>query len=56
MEQKKNQTTLSFTTEIGTFGSMPIQDPTVQEADIKDLAKNTKDKDLQKYLEEQIQN
>lgn len=54
---EKEKTTLAFTTEIGTFGSMPIEDPTVEEVqDIRKLAKDTKDKNLKKYLEENSMN
>ena len=54
---EKEKTTLAFTTEIGTFGSMPIEDPTVKEVqDVRKLAKDTKDKNLKKYLEENLHN
>ena len=54
---EKEKTTLACTTEIGTFGAMPIEDPTVEEVqDIRKLAKETKDKNLKKYLEENLHN
>ena len=50
MEEK---TTLSFVTEIGTFGSMDIKDPTAIPVDqIEGLAKETKDPHLKKFLME----
>lgn len=52
--EKKENTTLAFTTEIGTYGSMPIKDPTVQAVtELQDLAKDSKDKDLQEFLRSQ---
>ena len=54
---EKEKTTLAFTTEIGTFGSMHIKDTTVEEVqNIRKLAKETKDKNLKKYLEENSMN
>ena len=47
------ETTLGFVTEIGTYGSMNIKDPTVVKADsLKELSESTKDPALKQYLEE----
>lgn len=57
MEKNKN-TTLGFVTEIGTFGSMPITDPTVQPVDerkqMEDLMESTNDPHLKAYLQTQL--
>ena len=51
----ENKTSLNFVTEIGTFGSMPIKDPTVQEVtELKDLAETTDNPDLKKFLQNQL--
>ena len=54
---EKEKTTLAFTTYIATFISIPIEDPTIEEVqDFRKLAKDTKDKNLKKYLEENLHN
>lgn len=53
--ERKNKPTLAFTTEIGTYGSMPIKDPTVQPVteEFEDLEDTTANKDLKKFLKAQ---
>jgi hypothetical protein len=49
------KTTLSFVTEVGCIGSMNIKDPTVHPVDpLQDLANETKDPALKKYLMENM--
>jgi hypothetical protein len=46
---------LGFVTEIGTFGSMPIKDPTVQPVtELREVMETTNDPDLKKYIKDQI--
>ena len=53
----EEKSTLVFATEIGTFGSMPIKDASIQTvSEISELAKETKDEDLKKFLMEQMKN
>ena len=51
METKKEETTLGIVGEVGVFGSLNMQDPTVNPVD--ELMKNTDDPNLKAYLEEQ---
>lgn len=49
------KTTLGMVTEVGSFGSLNIKDPTVTEVDqVNELYKKTNDPYLKKYLEEQM--
>ena len=54
----KPTTTLGFVTEIGTFGSMAMKDPTVQAVEetrsLKDLMESTNDPALKDYLKKQL--
>ena len=56
--EKNNNTTLGFVTEIGTFGSMPINDPTVQPVEerkkLENLMETTDNPDLKAYLQTQL--
>ena len=53
-----NKSQLSFVTEIGTFGSLDMKDPTVQAVDqrkdMQALMESTDDPHLKKYLETQL--
>lgn len=49
MDRDEN-TTMSIVTEIGSFGSMDMPDPTAR--NIEDLYENTTDPSLKKYLDE----
>lgn len=53
------KTTLGFVTEIGTFGSLPMTDPTVQPVDerkqMTDLMNETTDPHLKAYLKSQLE-
>ena len=49
----KPQTILGVVTEIGTFGNLNMQDPTVQP--IQNLMERTTDPYLKQYLAEQMQ-
>lgn len=46
------KTTMSLVTEVGTFGSIDMKDPTV--TPVEELARTTKDKHLKQYLEENM--
>jgi hypothetical protein len=46
------KTTLSLVTEIGTFGSLDMKDPTA--TPVQDLYNKTNDPALKAYLEEQM--
>ena len=49
------QTTLGMVTEIGSFGSLNIKDPTVTEvSQAEELYRRTNDPHLKRYLEEQM--
>ena len=48
----EEKTTLGIVTEIGTFGNLNMQDPTVQ--DVNTLMEKTNDPYLKQYLQEQI--
>jgi hypothetical protein len=50
MEKKEPQTTLGLVTEIGTFGSLNMKDPTV--STVKNLMEKTSDPYLKQYLQE----
>ena len=46
---------LGFVTEIGTFGSMPIKDPTVQPvSELREVMETTDNADLKEYIRDQI--
>lgn len=51
-------TQLSFVTEIGHFGDMPMKDPTVQTVEkrkeLEALMESTDDPDLKAYLKNQL--
>jgi hypothetical protein len=50
------ETSLNFVTEIGTFGSMPIKDPTVQQVtELKEVMESTDNPDLKKFLKNQLE-
>ena len=46
------KTTMSLVTEVGTFGSIDMKDPTV--TPVEELARTTTDKHLKHYLEENM--
>ena len=50
MDKKESQTTLGIVTEIGTFGNLNMQDPTVQP--VQNLMEKTNDPYLKQYLKE----
>jgi hypothetical protein len=54
----ENKSQLSFVTEIGTFGEMPMKDPTVQPVEkrkeLEALMESTDNPDLKKYLKTQL--
>lgn len=50
-------TTLSFVSEVGTFGSMGIKDPTVVEADLEPITESSNaDRIRQKALKDYLNN
>ena len=51
MENKKEETTLGIVGEVGVFGSLNMQDPTVNPVD--EILSKTDDPNLKAYLEEQ---
>lgn len=50
----EKDTEMCIVTEIGTFGSMSIPDPTA--TPVTELFNNTKDESLKKYLKENMMN
>ena len=51
MDNKKEETTLGIVGEVGMFGSLNMQDPTVNPVD--EILRKTDDQNLKVYLEEQ---
>lgn len=51
MENKKEETTLGIVGEVGVFGSLNMQDPTVNPVD--EILSKTDDPNLKAYLKEQ---
>ena len=54
-----NKSELSFVTEIGTFGDMPMKDPTVQsvekrKSEMTELMESTDNADLKQFLKTQL--
>ena len=55
MIMAKEETTLGMITEVGSFGSLNIKDPTVTEVNqMEDLYKKTDNPDLKQFLKEQM--
>ena len=51
----KEETTVGMFTEVGSFGSLNIKDPTVTEVNqMEDLYKKTDNPDLKQFLKEQM--